>query len=543
MPAREEPMRIIIPGHRLGLLLAALALGACDDAVTGPAARTPADLVADAGRLELFPGTMKYRDEGHRPVTGRAGGATITTRALLDRHGAAEVEVYAGALGGTGPGELSKVQLKRFTLAGEHQSTENHNGLATRAITLSLLRVERNTPIQVQANVRGVAGARTGVVTVADVVKLRPDLTVLGVTAPSSAPMGVPVHVDAVVQEINGDVGARATCVLDANGAPVDSATGIWVDAGGMVTCEFVHTFMEPGTAALRVRLTSVDPGDYDTANDGAETTIRLFDDVPFTSWSAYADSGTFNAWTEHSWDLPAGGGTHESFRTRNERRGVSQSAAFSAYIRHPIAFPAAPLTDVALSQATGGSTVHAATFPVLAAEDSSISSTSSRWCVARESAGEVVTRFSVCTFRNAYTPPETWYTWVQYDWNAGDVTYHSLQSHILQCMPGSSSGCWRTYPFYSSWGWNTTEHTVTGRLVPFGSDYSIAVSLMSGDQRFAVTAVMPLSYLHSTSGMPLACTTVGWTNWPYSILGYGYLSWCDGSVTETWTLHGSTSG
>jgi hypothetical protein len=537
-------MRVTTFGRRLvPVLLLPLALGACDDPITGPEARPRHDAVDDAGRPELVSGAVKYRNDGHQPATGRAGGASITTRALLDRHGVAKVEVYAGALGGSGGGWLSKVQLKRFTLDGQHVSTENHVGLSTPDVVLPLLAVARNTPIQVQANVRGVAAARTGVVTVDDVVKLRPDLTVLGVTAPASAPIGAPVHVDAVVQEVNGDVGARASCVLDVNDTPVDSAPGIWVDAGGMVTCEFVHVFAEPGAHALRVRIAGAEPGDFDDANDDAETTIQLLAEQPFPSWSARADSGTFRVWSEHSWDLPVGAGTHESWRSLSDRWGVSQATYFSGYIYHRIAFPAQPLTEVSLSQATGGTTVHAATWPALAAEDSSISSASSSWCVQRSSTGEVVTQLSVCTFRNAYAGPETWYTYVRYNWNAGDVTYHSLESHMLLCMPGSGTGCWRSYPMYSSWGWNTTERTTTGRMVTFGPDYTISVALTSGAERYAVTTIIPLSYGHTGYGSPLACVHHGWTGWPYSILGSGYLTTCDGNGEEYWTLRGSTSG
>lgn len=119
------------------------------------------------------------------------------------------------------------------------------------------------------------------------------------------------------------------------------------------------------------------------------------------------ADSGTFRVWSEHSWGLPLGGGTHESWRSLSDRWGEAQSSSFSACIRRPIAFPAQPITDVTLSQAT---------------------------------------------------------------------------------------------------------------------------------------AVIPLARTHTQYGTPLACTSHGFRSWPYSILGYGYLTTCDRNGNEYWTLSGWTS-
>lgn len=527
---------------RTALLLAALVLAACDDPATAPAPRPHLAGAADDAPATLVPGTVKYRDAGHHPATGRAGDATIATRALLDRRGTATVDVWAGAPDGSGPGVLARIQLKRFTPDGALRATTNHAVPDVRHVELSLLVVERGTPVQVQAHVRGVDGARTGVVTVDDVVWLRPDLAVLGVTAPPVALVGIPVHVVAVVAELNGDVGARADCVLEVDGVAVDSAVRAWVDAGGTVSCEFAHTFTTAGPHALRVRVAGADPGDWDVANDTAGAPLTVVAELPFTSWSAWADSGTTRSWSEHSWDLPYGGGTHEQWRSRTERMSLTQSASLEAYIRHPIGFPTQPLVDVQVSQATGGTTVHAAKYPALAAEDSSLSPSSSRWCVTRASAGAVVAQLQACSYRTGLTPDERWYTVLRYAWNAGDVTYYSIESHILQCMPGSSSGCWPRYPMFSSWGYNTPGHDVTGTLVPFGTRYLLEASFRSGAERYAVRAEVPLARTHTTAGTPLACTAYGWTTVPWSILGRGWLTTCDGYGTESWRLAGTAS-
>ncbi|MGI9166054.1 MAG: hypothetical protein ACR2G5_06670 [Pyrinomonadaceae bacterium] len=45
------------------------------------------------------------------------------------------------------------------------------------------------------------------------------------------------------MRELKGDVGATADLILYADGVEVDRANGVWVDAGGTVSCVFTHTF------------------------------------------------------------------------------------------------------------------------------------------------------------------------------------------------------------------------------------------------------------------------------------------------------------
>ena len=72
----------------------------------------------------------------------------------------------------------------------------------------------------------------------------------------------------ATIREMKGDLGAKADCVLSADGHIVDRVAGIWVDAGGVVTCHFSHTFASTGQHAIRVDVGNVMPGDYDMSNN-----------------------------------------------------------------------------------------------------------------------------------------------------------------------------------------------------------------------------------------------------------------------------------
>lgn len=234
-------------------------------------AGTAAPVLAQSN-VPRYPNSRKYSDTGARPATGRSGSAVVETRAMLARNMTMVVEASTGALeAGAGPGQIVKAQLK----IGDR--TQNFNGLTGGGYwSASVPGVARATSVQVQTNVRGIDPRRTDVVTVATPAVLRPDVAVRSVTgAPESRPQ-MPVHFYATVAELNGDLGARANCVLSVNDVVVDSADGIWVDAGDVVTCEFTHVFDTAGTYAVKVSATGVAPGDWDGANNSAATSITV---------------------------------------------------------------------------------------------------------------------------------------------------------------------------------------------------------------------------------------------------------------------------
>ena len=122
-----------------------------------------------------------------------------------------------------------------------------------------------NTVIQLQANISGIDGNRTDVVTDTVLVKRLPDVAVDGVAAPAKALAGFPVNVVATVSERNGDVGARADCMLQIDGQLADQARAIWIDAGHTVSCAFRTKVAAVGSHQVRVYVTGISPTDYDT--------------------------------------------------------------------------------------------------------------------------------------------------------------------------------------------------------------------------------------------------------------------------------------
>jgi hypothetical protein len=209
-------------------------------------------------------------------------------------------------------------------------ATENVNGLAGTSFARQLQGIGHNDVVDVQVNVQ--TPDRVGVVSETVTVKRRPDLFITRVGAPPHAAKGIAYNITAVVREANGDTGARASCVLLADGAEVDRVNNMWVDAGGTVTCEMTHIFRAAGTVSLSVAVTDVAPGDYDAGNNNsAAVPVKVYDRVTDQDeWQASAHEETFyrRNWsrspTAESETLVYGYGVGVNFWTLFRRGGVN---------------------------------------------------------------------------------------------------------------------------------------------------------------------------------------------------------------------------
>jgi hypothetical protein len=261
----------------IGAAIVAALVGCMNsDPVSVQSTKGPALSASSANSQGRNPNSVKYRDTGVKPATGRSGSATLEVRALAAQDGSTLIEATTGSIeAGTSVGKIDKIQLK--VLAGD-TTTQNFNKLTNNGAWSKTLTsgISRGTKVQVQANVSGVDPKRTDVVTVTATVARRPDIQVVAVNGPAEIAPNTPVVFMATVSEINGDVGARANCVLKIDGAAAGEATGIWIDAGGTVTCQFTHTFTEVGTHSVVVSATNVNPGDWNLANNSASSSIEV---------------------------------------------------------------------------------------------------------------------------------------------------------------------------------------------------------------------------------------------------------------------------
>jgi hypothetical protein len=280
----------------------------------------------------------KYSDTGSHPVTGRSGSAVVQSRALLAKDGTTLVEATTGTLDAQpGSGNIRHVTVTPTLANGTEDETQAYNNLKAGGYwSHTYTGLAHNQAVRVDTNITNL-DPRTDVVTTNDTVKKRPDLSALRLDGPQKAYPNQQVTFTATVGELNGDVGANADCVLSADGHQVDQSQGIWVDAAGTVSCTFQTSFSTTGTKHLSVSVASVVPGDWDTSNNAAQTTIDIVD--PTVKLHVY-----FNAYSNHS--------THIGTETYTDPASSSSTAYSNAYTYsgmymdaytydHQFAFPA----------------------------------------------------------------------------------------------------------------------------------------------------------------------------------------------------------
>lgn len=216
---------------------------------------------------QSIPNSVKYRDTGAKPTSGRSGAASLSVRALLDAQSNVTVEAVTGTFDEpNAPGTITKMQVK---IVGRDALATFNYRTASNAWSQVYPNVVRGDAVQVQANISDVEPNRTDVVTIATAVVRRPDLEVDIWNTPRVPPGGV-AFFTGIIREKNGDVGARANCVLVINGQAVDQATGIWVDASDEVHCLFGRFFHTAGTYSVRIEARDVSPGDWDLSNNSS---------------------------------------------------------------------------------------------------------------------------------------------------------------------------------------------------------------------------------------------------------------------------------
>lgn len=434
-----------------------------------------------ADDFQPIPNSVKYKVSGIPNARGRSGSASIEARALLNKDNTANVELTTGSFDPASTnGTLERVLVKQA-----NGPAINLNGTNVPTVSASISGLAHREALQIQADVTGVDGARTDVVSVSEIVKLRPDLKFISVQAQPSGITGLPITVKAVVQETNTDTGARANCVLFADGVEVDRAAGIWVDAGGSVTCEFSPSFSSAGRKALKVVLDSVAPGDYDLANNSIESATTIHDPLEqFNEWTASARDENFRN------DFRNSGPGFESVGSTD---GWTTTSAFTANQRGEILdVPNLRLTFRLISDGQTIEEVVDAPFPPFRSRDPF-----SRPC-GRLSISS--TRATVCAkqFPPEFHTPS--YTQLSVGTNGGAVTFYSAQWQHWFDENGQEQ-------FYT---WNSTDHSETGMQARFGSTVAMDVSVTDGLRTLFAQPYMQMTPYEEHSEQ-INCYPDGW--------------------------------
>ncbi|HEX8392132.1 MAG TPA: hypothetical protein VF665_07265 [Longimicrobium sp.] len=493
---------IRIAARRTAAALACLvAAAACADQPTGPASL---ETTAAAGP-RLVPNAVRYRDSGRKPATGRAGGASLSMLALLDNAGVTHVELVSGtaARPGTGAGTLLDVQS---ILGARHEPARDFRGTGGGRLTYELRGARRGTPLALRATVRG-DGGRTEAVTVRDSVFLRPDLRV-SVHGPRRVRPRAPVNITALVSERNGDVGARAHCVLYVDGAPADRAEGIWVDAGDDVTCAFTHSFLTGGAHRVDVRVQNLAPADFDPSDNTSGTEILV--DVAWTGYAAEARDSRGTSSYASSWEFREAGGLAGVDQRNESESYADQYASTYGWLPGHLAFP----VRARLSQSSGGNTYSDTTLTGLGS-----GSAGGLFCASAlaDAAGETV--FHLCTEGAGPGAATMW----QYERWSGSVAYHS-SVYSARWDPAGTAGYVYTQSSASGSG---TDSPV------YGSTFSFRVTLTDAVGRVyqanSSLALQPFSWFYES---PEQCS---FTNNAV----YTWAAYCWSSSEENTTLSG----
>jgi hypothetical protein len=474
-----------LPTRIRAAAVAALALlAACADGPTTPGGRAAAGVPAFAtspSGARLISNSVKYADTGRKASTGRAGSAAITALALRGGDGVTELEVKGGPANPASPAvaSIQKVKTKATDWNGEQIFEANHTGLSGPRVAQSYGGLGWGATLTVQANVTGIDPNRTDVVEATVPVLLRPDLRVFMFGQPTLVRDGSPLALTAYVFEANGQVGARADCALYVDGVAEDRAAGIWVDAGGFVTCAFNHTFSGAGRHQVEVRVENVSPRDYDATNNHGTVAVEVVaaDNHFSEAYAASVSSETESSWSS-VWRNKVNGNEGDGsggFVNNNYQQYGNAYGSLNVAL-------AAPFT-VNAAQLTGGVTVHSTAWQVDALPGG---------CASRFDGSAGVFLY-VCVWQFGNVGQTTF----RYDRATGSVTYHS-RDYSRQWDAATGTEYVYNYNYESS--------QTNGPVVLFGADYSFRMSFVTADGTYPSNVTFPVATEESVTDLPETC-------------------------------------
>jgi hypothetical protein len=239
-------------------------------------ARIVAVLIASAAAIA--PATARADDTP--TCSSSTADAYSMTAGALTGPSKTDVTLTVQAAPGCDPATTVKhIQIKTFTADGDVASVLNlHDREAEDgSVEIALRRIPRGVQIEADAQVQTGTPSRTYVVRDITTSLLRPDLVVREVRAPRSALNTSPFVVTAVIEEMNGDVGATAQATLaGALGYLVDPVD-VTVAAGESTVVTFAPlTLANPLPTKLKIDVNGALPVEYDSANDARSTTVDV---------------------------------------------------------------------------------------------------------------------------------------------------------------------------------------------------------------------------------------------------------------------------
>lgn len=232
---------------------------------------------------------QKGKGKGH----GNVEPYSITAQALK---GATDTEVTVTLASDTPvdfpiPTLLKKLQLKMRNAEGEVVYNKNFQNLAVNGnqVVVSVPEPVQHNKLEVLAQIKTNATLDAEVLKTECEVLLRPDLVVESVTGPAEQHINTPFNIEAVIREINAQVGAVATVNLLLAGNLVGQVTGVTLSPGAQVSVVFVGlTNSEEGAADYSVVITDGTPLEFDLSNNTGNLSITFINPVLAVKQSIY---------------------------------------------------------------------------------------------------------------------------------------------------------------------------------------------------------------------------------------------------------------
>jgi len=178
----------------------------------------------------------------------------LGVQAMMDKAGTTDIYLTAKPLDTLdAPTSLKQVQLKSFDHAGTLRWTKNLSDVPATGnpalAKLSYTDMQNRQPVQAQVLIQTMETVKTQVYKEKIPVLLRPDLKVMSANAPAKTKVGELVNISAIINEVNGDLGAKDVKVVLKNGTTLlDTVNGLAVNKGSASTGVFTHKFATAGT-------------------------------------------------------------------------------------------------------------------------------------------------------------------------------------------------------------------------------------------------------------------------------------------------------
>lgn len=177
------------------------------------------------------------------------------------------------------PSALKKLQLKITNASGDVVFLHNEKSLALTGNLLvsSVLGINQHNKVEIQAHIKTAQTKNEEIVRGIVVARLRPDLKVFKVVAPSEVKINQQFQVEAIIKETNLEVGAVCNVSLYKGTTIFGTVPGVNVPAAGTVSVVFEgvsHSVIE--SKDFSIVISNADPGEYSTANNSHNFTVNF---------------------------------------------------------------------------------------------------------------------------------------------------------------------------------------------------------------------------------------------------------------------------